>query len=392
MNRSEHIITEPAALDEFCAHLDDCPTIGLDTEFIGEQTYVPDLCLIQVATPKRLVLIDPLTTGPLDEFWKRIADPKRTIVVHAGREEIRLCHFACASLPGDLFDVQVAAGLLGLGYPLSYGGLIQEVLNLRVAKGETLTNWRHRPLSDNQIRYAFDDVRYLLPIWKKLSDRLASLKRLTWLGEEMTALKHRAVVENPAVEKWRKLRGIGSLDRKKLAVVREVFAWREEKAAKVNRPARTVLRDDLVVEIARRNPKEVADLTTLRGLGKADFAGILAAVEEARNLPADEWPDAFERENDPPQVGIVANILNATLADFCMRERITSGLVATSQDVKWLVRAQLHGDPPPAESHLTHGWRKDHVLPTLSGILEGRCAIRIGSLRDESPLEYHDAK
>jgi len=387
----EIFVDNPASLTECCAHLDHCDAIGLDTEFIGEETYVPDLCLVQIATRERRILIDPLSAGPLDAFWERIADPKRTIVVHAGREEIRLCHFASNRLPGNIFDVQIAAGLLGLGYPLGYAPLIQEVLGARLVKRETLTNWRARPLSQAQIRYAFDDVRYLLPLWESLSQRLGALDRIAWLAEETETLKHRAVVDNPAVEKWRKLRGIGSLERKRLAIVREIFAWREEKAARVNRPARTVLRDDLIVEIARCNPKREEDLQALRGVGKSDCRGILDAVKQACSLPVDEWPEAVERDIDPPQVTMIASLLGAVLADQCAREDLTASLVSTSQDIKLLVRACLKREEPPAESHLTHGWRAKHVLPGLLQILEGKRGIRIAGVNRDAPFDYFDA-
>jgi ribonuclease D len=387
---NESVVADAAALAECCAHLDSCPLIGFDTEFIGEETYIPDLCLIQVATPERLILIDPLACGPLDSFWARVIHPARIVVAHAAREELRLCHFACGELPAHLIDIQIAAGLLGLGYPLGYAALIQEVLGLRVAKGETLTNWRARPLTPSQVRYAFDDVRYLLPLWQRLNSELTALGRGTWLSEEMTTLQHRAVVEGPVVEKWRKLRGVGTLDRKRLAVVREVYAWREEKAAHLNRPSRSVLRDDLIVEIARRNPNVEADLTALRGLGRADFTGILSAVKQARALPADEWPEVQERDNDPPQVNLASSLLVAALADLCNRKHLTPGLVGTSQDVKWLVRARYRGEPLPAESHLTHGWRRDHVLPDLLSILEGRRGLRIGDLHNDAVFEYFD--
>jgi ribonuclease D len=389
---TEHVVADPAGLAECCQHIDACSVIGLDTEFIGEQTYIPDLCLIQIATPERLILIDPLSSGPLDGFWSRVVDPQRTIVVHAGREEIRLCHFASGQLPGNLFDVQIAAGLIGRGYPLGYAALIQDMLGQRLAKGETLTNWRARPLSDQQVRYAFDDVRYLLPLWQSLAKRLKELDRLGWLAEETETLKHRAVVESPAIEKWRKLRGVGSLDRRRLAVVREVYAWREEKAARVNRPARTVLRDDLIVELARRNPQRETDVQALRGLGKSDAGGILQAINLARTLPPDEWPETAERDNDPPQVGLVAAILGAVLADVCARRRITTGIAATTQDIRWLVRARLRGEPPPEESHLAHGWRKEHLLPELLDVLEGKRGLRIKDLAAEAPFDYFEAK
>ena len=387
---AEIVVADPSALAACCEHLLACSVIGLDTEFIGEETYVPDLCLIQVATAEQLILIDPLSAGPLDAFWQLVVDPRRVVIVHAGREEIRLCDFACGQVPGNLFDLQIAAGLLGLGYPLGYGPLIQEVLGTRLAKGETLTNWRHRPLAEEQIRYAFDDVRYLLPLWQNLNGELTRLDRLGWIREETEMLKHRAVVENPAIERWRKLRGLGALDRRKLAIVRELFAWREEKAARHNRPSRVILRDDLIVEIARRNPHKEADLHSLRGLGKADFTGIVAAVSRARSLPPDEWPEMAERDNDPAQMNTVVALLNAVFADACARKRITPGLAATTSDVKKLVRARMYGEAPPADSHLTHGWRREHLLPDLMLFLEGRRGIRIGDLRKESPLEYFE--
>lgn len=386
----ETIVADSAALAACCEHLAASAVIGLDTEFIGEETYVPDLCLIQVATAEQLILIDPLGCESLEAFWQLIVDPRRVVVVHAGREEIRLCHFACDQVPGNLFDVQIAAGLLGLGYPLGYGPLIQEVLGKRLSKGETLTNWRKRPLTKEQTTYAFDDVRFLLPLYQKLAGDLTSLDRLGWIREETEMLKHRAVVENPVIERWRKLRGIGALDRRKLAIVRELYAWREEKAARHNRPSRVILRDDLIVEIARRNPHKEADLQSLRGLGKADFTGIVAAVSRARALPPDEWPEMAERDNDPPQVALVVTFLNALFADVCARKRITPGLAATTLDMKKLVRACMNKEPPPADSHVTHGWRREHLLPELLIFLEGRRGIRIGDLRKEAPLEYLD--
>ena len=182
----ESVVDTPASLIECCAHIDTCKAIGIDTEFIGEETYVPDLCLVQVATPSRRILIDPLSSGPLDQFWERIADPSRTIVVHAGREEIRLCHFASGRLPGSIFDVQIAAGLLGLGYPLGYAPLIQEVLHTRLVNGKPSRTGGFGRCRQPQIRYAFDDVRYLLPLWETLSGQI-----LRWIGSTGLSKKPR---------------------------------------------------------------------------------------------------------------------------------------------------------------------------------------------------------
>ena len=127
-------------------HLGKSPAIGFDTEFVGEDSFRPELCLIQIATAEQLFVIDPFSVGPLEEFWKLLLDPARTTVVHAGREDIRLCFFQAGKPPADVFDVQVAAGLVGLTYPIGYAGLVHELLGQRMTKGETLTDWRRRPL------------------------------------------------------------------------------------------------------------------------------------------------------------------------------------------------------------------------------------------------------
>ena len=158
-------------------------------------------------------------------------DPAASVVVHAGREEVRLCRLWTGQAPGNLFDLQIAAGLVGLTYPLGHGPLVSQLLGVQLAKGETLTEWRERPLTPKQVRYAFDDVRYLLPLWQKLDRRLEQLGRLDWAARGVRPARPTPRgAGGPSGERWRKLRGLGSLDRRKLAVVRELYAWREETA------------------------------------------------------------------------------------------------------------------------------------------------------------------
>jgi ribonuclease D len=386
----EIVITQPDELVACCAFLAETRQFGFDTEFVGEDTYHPRLCLIQVAAADRLYLIDPLTVGPLDAFWQLVVDPANLVVVHAGREEVRLCHLWSGRTPGNLFDLQIAAGLVGFAYPLSHGALVGQLLRVQLAKGETLTEWRKRPLTRNQIRYAFDDVRYLLPLWQQLTGRLEKVQRLDWAREEFQRLAANATNDDPVVAKWRKLRGLGALDRRRLAVVREIYNWREEVATRTNRPARTIVRDDLIVEIARRNPSRERDLHVVRGLPRRDLEAILQAVERARALSTEELPEVAEREQDPAQVGWVANVLMAVLGDLCSRLRLAPNLVASSQEVKLLIRNRLRGEPPPAESLLTQGWRSQHILPHLHAILDGRQALRIADPARETPFAFHD--
>lgn len=385
----EQIVTEPKELEECCRYLSGCDRLGLDTEFVGEDSYHPHICLVQVATEDRLILIDPLTTGPLTDFWKLIVDPARLIVVHAGREEVRLCRLWAGQTPGNLFDLQIAAGLVGLTYPLGHGALVNQLLGESLTKGETLTEWRDRPLTRSQIQYAFDDVRYLLPLWARLAAKLEEWGRTDWAAEEFSRLTGQfdSEKEEEESDRWRRLRGLGSLDRRRLAIVRALYSWREETAAKTNRPTRTICRDDLLIEIARRNPNRARDLQVIRGLPHRYLDAILQVVADVRKLTPEEYPAPVDRDLDPPQVGWATNILLAVLGDLCVRRHLASNLVASNADVKTLVRARFRGEPLPTETSLTHGWRAQHILPELQSVLEGRRAVRISDLKNEAPLD-----
>lgn len=388
----EEIVSRPDELAACCAYLAGCPALGLDTEFVGEDSYHPRLCLVQVATPEKLFLIDPLSAGPLDEFWKLIIDPTRLVIVHAGREEVRLCRLWAGHPPGNLFDLQIAAGLIGLSYPMGHGNLVGSLLRLYLAKGETLTEWRDRPLTKSQIRYAFDDVRHLMALWARLRQRLEELGRLEWAAEEFARLKKTSLATPEETEKFRKLRGLGALDRRRLAVVRDLYAWREERAEQANRPARTIVRDDLLVEIARRNPTRERDLEVVRGLAKREVPGIIDVVNRTRTLTLEECPVAAEREQDPPQVQMVTSILTALLGDWCARHQVSPSLAYSNQDVKVLVRARQTGQPLPEESALTRGWRAAHLLPEVLAMLDGKRTLRIADLTAATPFAFQEAK
>jgi ribonuclease D len=388
----EEIVARPEELGPCCAYLAQCSQFGFDTEFVGEDSYHPRLCLVQVATPEQLILIDPLTVGPLDEFWKLIVDPARLVVVHAGREEVRLCRLWTGQTPGNLFDLQLAAGLAGLAYPLGHGTLVNQVLGIQLAKGETLTEWRDRPLTPAQVRYAFDDVRHLLAVWQKLSERLEKLGRAEWAREEFRRLEMSTAPDDGTAERWRKLRGLGSLDRRRLAVVRALYNWREQLAAQSNRPSRSIIRDDLIVEVARRNPTRERDLQVIRGLPRRDLTAIVQTVAAARELPLEQCPALTERDQDPPQVALVGAVLSAVLGDLCIRQRLAANLVANNQDIKLLVRARLNRADLPADSLLTTGWRARHILPELLAVLDGRRLVGVGNVRADAPLAYRDAE
>jgi ribonuclease D len=385
----EQMVLRPQELSACCQYLASEKRFGFDTEFVGEDSYHPHLCLVQVATRERLFLVDPLTVGPLDVFWQLVTDPSNQVVVHAGREEVRLCRLWTGRVPGDIFDLQIAAGLIGLPYPLGHAALVSQVLGERIPKAETLTEWRDRPLSERQIRYAFDDVRYLLPLWQRLSSKLEALGRQEWAHEEFARLASSALPSENDNEKWRKIRGLASLDRRQLAIARELCRWREELAAQMNRPARTIVRDDLLAEIARRNPSRERDLQAVRGLARRHLTAIVDAVRQARSIPLEQCPELAEREQDLPQVPLITNVLTAVLGSGCASRRLAPGLVANSQDLKNLVRGRLQGGRSSPDSLLTQGWRAKEVLPELLAVLEGRASVRITDIDAEAPISVN---
>jgi ribonuclease D len=386
----EQVVTTPEDLGECCRHIASVPTFGLDTEFVGEDTYHPHLCLVQVATPERLILIDPLTTGPLDEFWALVTDQSHEVIVHAGREEVRLCRLWAGKPPGKLRDLQIAAGMVGFSYPMSHASLVSQVLKIQLAKGETLTEWRDRPLTSAQVRYAFDDVRHLLALWAHLRGELEALGRFAWAEEEFERLATATGGEEVPVERWRKLRGLGALDRRRLAIVRDLYEWREEAASRANRPARVICRDDLLVEIARRNPMHERDLGVVRGLSRRHLPAIMHVLGNARRLPLEACPPPAGREQDSAQTLMVANVLNAVLADLCVGRRLAANLVASGADVRSLIRS--YPNAMPEESLLGQGWRREHILPELRAVLAGDVQIRIRDPRSETPFEYQRVK
>jgi ribonuclease D len=388
----EHFVANEADFLKSCEKIAKSSVFGFDTEFVSEESFRPELCLVQVATPEDLFVIDAIAIGSLGAFWDLVTDGKRNVIVHAGREEIRICQHLSGKAPARLFDIQVAAGLIGVGYPAGYGTLVQTFAGTRLSKQETLTDWRIRPLTAEQITYAFDDVRYLLQCHEKISARLLELDRIDWAEEEFADLQARSNLDEPIGERWRKVKGTGGFDRKRLAMVREIVAWREEFAAKRNRPPRAILRDDLIADIVKRNPQKAQDILAFRGVQHRDSEEIMAAIQKARALPLDTLPIQDETKPDAPQVGLIGQVMAGLLGDLCNRKSLVPGLVATASDLRELVRSKIDNTLLSGNNSLAKGWRLKHVFPVLMDFLEGKTSLRLARVDNESPFEYDDSK
>jgi len=395
----EHYITNSAALETLCKQLRSSPRLALDTEFVGEDSFIPKLELIQVATSEIAAVIDfpaVQTNGSLAPFWELICDPKVEKVVHAGRQDLDLFALHAGEIPKPFFDTQIAAAMLGFGAQVAYANLVQRIHGTKLAKAHTFTNWSARPLSTEQIAYAAEDVQFLLPIHTHLQKRLHALGRSEWVREEFSRLE--TVVGEKSKEpldRYQRIRGWDSLKPKQATVLRDLAAWRETEARRRNVPRGRVLRDEVLLQLARHPPKSVDELRGLRGLHSAEIDRngdqLIATITASLALPPSAWPEIpRERRPEPESIGLV-ELLQAVLKARATEAKIAPTLLATSSDLKALVEAMERKGT--VDLPLLRGWRKQLVGELLTQILEGTVTVSVdptkGVLRmtgETSPL------
>lgn len=385
-------ITSRARLDEFCRQLARADRVAFDTEFVSEDTYRPELCLIQVALDHELAVIDPYEVEDLAGFWTALAQGRHATVVHAAREEVNFSLHACNQPPANLFDTQIAAGFCSTEYPSSYSSVVTKFLDETAAKGEQRTDWRRRPLSDHQIQYALEDVRYLLPLHEKLRNKLEKLDRLSWFADEMETWGQE-VRDARGRERWRKVSGIGSLSGRNLAIVQQLWRWREKEAERRNMPPRRVLRDDLLVELAKRKSDNPERIRAIRGLQRSAKGKIVqelsACIRRGLKTPLEEV-GRRPRESMPSQLNLLGQFLSPALASICRSANVATSLVGTASDVRDLIAYRLEfGDASDREPPvLARGWRSDLVGHLIEELLAGKKSIRIEDPESEHPLAF----
>ncbi|MFC1757861.1 ribonuclease D [Planctomycetota bacterium] len=387
----DHITTDEQ-LEKLCSNLANSTYIGFDTEFVSEDSYFPELCLVQVAADDVLAVIDPQEITDMSPFWNALSNGDHLTIAHAAREEFRFCRLAVQRRPANLFDVQLAAGLVGIEYPASYGKLLNKLLGVRLAKGETRTDWRRRPLSDKQIDYALQDVIYLKDIHSKIEAKLIKLGRLEWLQEEMSVWQDEMEAAEKQ-ERWRRVSGISGLPEKALVIVRELWRWREEIAQSKNRPPRRVLRDDLIVELARRGKSDVKQIRAIRGLdrsvAKHQIPMLSDAIAAALELPKTEWPKPY-RPKPSPRATLLGQFISTALSSICRSQQLAPSIVGTVQDVRDLVTYHVFTDDESIDLEeipaLAKGWRAAVVGRSIEDLLEGKSVIRISDPKAEEPL------
>ena len=366
-NAPSDLITESERLEALCRELSEEEFYAVDTEFHTERTYWPALALIQLAWGNRVALVDPLAVDPTP--LRQVFEGPGTAVAHAAGQDIDILNTACGAAPARVFDTQVAAGFLGMSSP-SLGRLVDQVLGISLAKADQLSDWLQRPLPASQLTYAAGDVEHLLALRSVMVDRLEQRGRLEWALDECTLIlpgQRRTVVPEQA---WWKVGDMRRLTGRARGVAQEVAAWRERRAAEVDRPRRSVLSDLAVLTIAQRPPRTRQQLEKLRGvdarsLAKGAASKILEAVDRGTALGPDELrlpPDAAESKASQVAVAMCGGLVRQIAEQL----EFDQGLLATRSDIALLIV----GEP----SRLDQGWRRDLAGTPIRRLLSGEVA------------------
>lgn len=368
-------IRDREGLIELASKMRGATVLAVDTEFMREKTYFARLCLIQVATDDVAAVIDPLVLTDLAPLFELFLEPGITKVFHAGSQDLEILCRMMGTPPSPVFDTQVAATLAGQPTQVGYQQLISSLLGVHLGKAHTFTDWSARPLSEEQVEYALDDVRYLPEAYRMLHDRLTAEGRLSWLAEDFERMADPATYEVVPEQQYRRVKRASSLDRRSLAVLREVAAWRERAAQTKDIPRRWLLSDESLLEIARRAPQDVKALGAIRGVNeqvaRKNADEIAAAVKRGLDAPESEWPRLPKRKRLEGDVNDVADLMSALVRIRAKEHGVAPTLLATRDDLERFAGGDREGSP------LTVGWRHTLVGAELEALLDGAISLRV---------------
>ena len=379
------LLNRPDQLHDLIDHLRAAGSFAYDSEFIGELTYIPKLCLIQVASTQRVALIDPLADLDLTPFWELIADASVEKIVHAGQQDLEPVVRHINRSPANIFDTQIAAGFAALAYPTALVKLVRELTGARIGKGMTVSHWDRRPLSSMQLRYAADDVRYLPAIRAELQKRLAKYGHADWVRAECQSLCDATLYQFDAEVQINRVRGSGLVSAAARPLLRELVIWRNAAAELHDVPPRSFLRDEILVDLARHPVHDVADLSRVRGLPRpvqqAHGPDIIAAIARGVGAPAaaiapanEQNPGHFAEES--PTDKFRTDSLWALFQCLCLGRGIDPNLVASRQDIVYLYRCR-NDENEPDDLRLLYGWRRDAVGQLLLQILRSEKSAQV---------------
>ena len=351
-------ITTTSDLENLCSTLASNSFVTVDTEFMREHTFWPELCLIQLAGNGVEAIVDPLSDRlDLAPFFELMKNETVTKVFHAARQDIEIVHHLSGTIPHPIFDTQVAAAVCNFGESIGYSNLVKKILNIDIDKTSRFTDWRRRPLADRQLTYALGDVTHLRDIYTHLSDKLATNGRSHWLHEEMEILTAPATYEQHPEHAWKRLKQ-RARSRKSLAITMELAKWREMTAQTQNVPRNRIIKDDAIYDIANQAPTDLKSLSGLRtihaGIVKSAKGGeILAAVKTAGKMDLSILPDLPKRQPQTPEKVAIGDLLRVLLKSSAAKHGVAAKILATSNDLEKLV------DNDEADIPALKGWRRE---------------------------------
>ncbi|MCC7260852.1 MAG: ribonuclease D [Alphaproteobacteria bacterium] len=350
------VLTDTAQLADFCKELAQEPYLTIDTEFLRDRTYYPQLCLLQMAGKARAAIVDPLAEGiDLAPLFELMANKKVLKVFHSASQDLEILYRLGGTVPEPIFDTQVAAMVCGFGEAASYEKLVDALAGEALDKSSRLTDWSHRPLTDRQLSYAISDVTHLRIVYEKLQKRLHKNGRESWISEEMKRLTDPKVYQSNPDEIWQRLR-IRVRTPKYLATVKELAAWREREAQRRDVPRGRLLKDDAILEIAAAMPKNAAAVQKIRmlrqSLSKETTEAIVGIVEKCSQMKPEDCPKLVRKPQLPRGIGPLVDMLKVLLKMKCEELEIASLLVARMDDLEEFAGFDKVQDLP-----MMHGWR-----------------------------------
>ncbi|MFM7922692.1 MAG: ribonuclease D [Planctomycetaceae bacterium] len=378
---------------ELCEHIREAGLVAFDTEFVSDAGYRSELGLLQFATRERCAAVDPLAIPSLGAWWDLMSDDSTTVVVHGGQAEVRFCIQQSGRIPQRLVDIQIAEGLRCRSYPLSYNSIVERVLGVVIHSNQTRSDWLRRPLTREQLTYALDDVSHVLNIWEAQSHWLLSRKRMSWACAEFDRMC-RDVWEDEQLEPWQRQSGVHRLSRRELATLQKLAAWREEEAAARNRPPRRILRDDLLMDLAKRRPATVQQALATRDLNRPEYKRVLPemiqVIAEAGRIPEDRLPPRERQRDDASSDDqIISRLLGLALSNVCAEQDVAQTLAGTNRDLIELVRYVRCGERSEVPL-LLQGWRGELFGELLRKVLDGRVHFRVAPEGAATPLIFED--
>jgi ribonuclease D len=378
------LVTDSQTLADLCARLANSPYVAVDTEFMRENSYWPELCLIQIADDNEAAAIDPKAPGidmtPLLDLMVENHDVLK--VFHAGGQDLEIVHNLTGKTPYPLFDTQIAAMALGMGEQVGYSNLVESWTGVKLDKGARFTDWARRPLDKRQIDYAIGDVTYLVKIFPKLLDKLKRTGRGAWLDQEMERLGDPGNYVNEPDLAWHRVK-VPSRRPEVLGRLKALAAWREREAQGKDLPRGRIMKDETLADVASHPPREQKDLAKVRGLSQS-WAGndigarLMGALEAATNLPDDEMP---AREDRKPGLGkdgaLVADLLKLLLKIRAKETDVAPRLIARADDLELLAAGRRDG------LSILEGWRYEQFGRDALDLVEGRMgfAVQNGKLK-----------